>query len=285
LSGIYGKTFWSGATSTITTATKPAKVQVTAKSGSPGQATLSWKAVSGAKLYRVYYKVNDGKYKLYKTYTKPQNLTFKNLKGGDKYTFAVRAGISVAGSTVLSDTSSKSVKITFRTTRYLNAMKSGTYYTRYKVNGVVFEEAIKGNKLYTTGYDEYGDQYRMIYNGSQKKWYYIYDQYKVYAVVNDSELPLEARGSEVIKAVKNQEIPTPYKSTKEEINGQTMFCETLKYNDGDISYVKYCYSGATLKRAYLDMASGLVAVQDYEGFTNNVPDSLFTIPSDYTRAN
>ncbi len=277
-----GKTYWSDATPTITAVTKPAKVTPVVKSSAPGQITLTWKAASGAKLYRVYYKVNDGKYKLYKTYSAPQTLTFKNLNGGDKYTFAIRAEVTAGNKTVLSDVLAKSVKVTYRTTRYLNTMKSGTYYTRYKVSGVEFAEAIKGNMLYTIAYDENGEQNRMVYNGSQGKWYCIYDQYKAYVVINDFDLPAEVRGSELIKAVKNQKIPASFKSTKEEINGKTMFCETARFDDCTI---KYCYNGTTLERAYLDMDDGLVVVQVYEEFTNKVPDSLFTIPSDYQCAN
>lgn len=280
-----GKTYWSDATPTITAVTKPAKVTPVVKSSAPGQITLTWKAVSGAKLYRVYYKLNDGKYKLYKTYSAPQTLTFKNLNGGDKYTFAIRAEVTAGNKTVLSDVLAKSVKVTYRTTRYLNTMKSGTYYTRYKVSGVEFAEAIKGNMLYTIAYDENGEQNRMVYNGSQGKWYYIYDQYKAYVVVNDSDLPAELRGGEVIKAARDLEIRTPYKSTKQEVDGQTMFCEWIKHDDGEVAYINYCFSGTTLKKAYMDMVSGLVIEQEYLEFTNKVPDSLFTIPSDYQCAN
>lgn len=275
------KIYWSDASSVITAATKPEKVQVTAKSEAPGQVSVSWKAVPGAKLYRFYYKVNGGKYKLYKVYTEPQNLTFKNLKGGDKYTFAVRAGFTVGSETILSDVLETNVTVTYRITRYLKVVKSGTYYTRYKDNGVVFEEAMKGDKLYTTGYDENGNQIRLVYIGAEKKWYYIYDQAKIYAVVSDSELPTEARGSEVIKAVKAQKILTPYKSTTQD----SMFSEWVKHGEDGIAYINYCFSGTTLKKAYLDMESGLVIERDYEIFTNNVPDSLFAIPSDYQCVN
>ncbi len=273
-----GKVYNSDSYALIKTATKPAKATVTLKADAPGQLTFEWKAVSGANTYNVYYKVNGGSYKLYKTYTSAQKLTFKNLKGGDNYTIAVKAGIKVTGGTVWGDVSAKSAKVIYRTTRYLNTMKSGTYYMRYEISGVEFAEAMKGSLLYATGYDDYGDQYRMVYNGSTKKWYYIYDQYKLYTIIKDSDLPAEARGSEAIKSVKNQQVPTSFKSTKEQIYGETVFCESAKVAGLN---TKYCYSGTKLAFVIIDLGNGIQVTQFIDEFTNKVPNSLFTIPSDY----
>lgn len=277
-----GKTLWSSATSTVTAATKPAAPKITVKSEKPGQITLSWKAVSGAKLYKVYYKVNDGKFKFYKDYTKPQTLTFKNLKGGDKYTFAVKAAINVTGGTVIGEAEKKSVKVTYRTTRYLNAIKSGTYYMSYKMGYELYEvymaEAMKGNKLYVSTYDDNGDLYRMVYNGSNGKWYVIYDQYKLYTTVNDADLPAESRASEIIKAAKNQEIPKTFKSTKQKSGDRTLYNETAKV-DGYTT--RYCFEGTKLLTSTVDLGDGTTVSQEFFEFTNKVPDSLFKIPSDY----
>ena len=78
----------------------PSAVTAKATSPSKGSLSLSWNAVNGADGYRVYYKVGNGSYKLYKTYSSVQNLTFKNLKSGTKYTFAVRAGIRTSGGNI-----------------------------------------------------------------------------------------------------------------------------------------------------------------------------------------
>lgn len=277
-----GKTLWSSATSTVTAATKPAAPKITVKSEKPGQIALSWKAVSGAKLYKVYYKVNDGKFKLYKDYTKPQTLTFKNLKGGDKYTFAVKAAINVTGGTVVGEAEKKSVKVTYRTTRYLNAIKSGTYYMSYKMGYELYEvymaEAMKGNKLYVSTYDDNGDLYRMVYNGSNGKWYVIYDQYKLYTTVNDADLPAESRASEIIKAAKNQEIPKTFKSTKQKSGDRTLYNETAKIDGYSTTY---CFDGTKLLTTTVDLGDGTKLTQEFFEFTNKVPDSLFEIPSDY----
>ncbi len=280
---VNGETLWSSATPTIKTATKPAKAKVTLKSDGPGQLTLEWKAVKGADTYSVYYRVNGGKNKLYKTYSSPQKITFKNLKGGDDYIIGVKAGKKLSGETVWGASSTKSAKVTYRTTRYLNAIKSGTYYVKYDVNGEKYAEAVKGDKIYSIGYDDNGIQYRMIYNGAQKKWYYIYDQYKMYTIINDSELPAELRGNEVIKGIKNQTIPTSFKSTKEEIYPDILFDEALFCETATINGVstKYCYQGTKLVMISTDLGNGYEVEQFIDEFTNKVPDSLFTVPSDY----
>ena len=90
---------WSPYTE-FTTATMPSAVTAKASSPSKGSLSLSWNAVNGADGYRVYYKVGNGSYKLYKTYSSVQNLTFRNLKSGTKYTFAVRAGIRTSGGNI-----------------------------------------------------------------------------------------------------------------------------------------------------------------------------------------
>ena len=88
---------------TITTATTPSTVTAKASSPSKGKITLTWNNVDGdIDGYRVYYKVGNGNYQVYKNYGSAQNLTFSNLKSGTKYTFAVRAGIKTSGGIVWS---------------------------------------------------------------------------------------------------------------------------------------------------------------------------------------
>ncbi len=87
-----GAVIWSDYI-TITTATRTISPVVTLTSPSKGKLNLSWNAVNGAEAYQVYYKIGNGNYKLYKTYTGVQSLRFSNLKSGTKYTFAVRGVI------------------------------------------------------------------------------------------------------------------------------------------------------------------------------------------------
>ena len=87
----------------ISTATTPDTVTAKPASPSKGKITLTWNGVSGdIDGYRVYYKLGNGAFKIYKNFATPQNLTFTNLKSGSKYTFAVRAGIKTSGGIVWS---------------------------------------------------------------------------------------------------------------------------------------------------------------------------------------
>ena len=87
----------------ITAAITPSTVTAKATSPSKGKINLTWNKVDGdIDGYRVYYKVGNGEYKIYKNYGSAQNLTFSNLKSGTKYTFAVRAGIKTSGGVVWS---------------------------------------------------------------------------------------------------------------------------------------------------------------------------------------
>ena len=82
---------------TIIASTTPETPAVKVTSPSKGKITLSWNEVSGATVYKVYYKVGNGSWKLYKTVAKPTTYNFANLKSGTKYTFAVRAYRTVSG--------------------------------------------------------------------------------------------------------------------------------------------------------------------------------------------
>lgn len=72
-----------------TTATLPKTTDVKIKLVSKGKINLTWDKINGADGYQVFYKINNGKYKLYKTYTSVKKLNF-TLKGDKIYTFAVR---------------------------------------------------------------------------------------------------------------------------------------------------------------------------------------------------
>ena len=274
-------TLWSERKA-FSVSTKPGKATLTAKSSSPGTATLTWKSVKGANTYRVYYKVNKGEYKLYKTYSKPTKVTLKGLRGGYTYTFRVKAGIKVTGGTVWGDVAAKSVKITYRTTPVLKAMKSGNFLIRTTaMNRVSTTTAVKdGNKLYVSTEDDYGDVYRMVYIASEKRWYYIYDQYKFYMIVEDSQLEKSARGSELLKELKEIEVPTKFGTEKgRDSDGNVTFHE-IEYGDG--YRATYIYRGTTLIEIDTDYDSGLGVRDQVKKFTTNVPDSLFSIPKDYT---
>lgn len=260
-------------------ATKPGKPTLTAKSSTGGQAVLTWKKVASANTYRVYYKVNKGDYKLYKTYSKPTKVTIKNLKGGDTCTFKVQAGIKVTGGTVWGDAVTKSVKVAYRTTKVLKAIKSGTYLLGVSdpdYNGGVVT-ARKGDRIYIS--TDVGDEITMIYSPSRDAWYYIEDMYGVYTIINDSDLPEDSNANALYAISESVTIPKSFKSTKERIEGMQMFCETA-VTDGH--KIKYCYSeSGSLEKVITYLEDGSTVVEDIFIFNTTVSDSLFKVPKGY----
>lgn len=260
-------------------ATKPGKSALTAKSSTGGQAVLTWKKVASANTYRVYYKVNKGDYKLYKTYSKPTKVTIKNLKGGDTCTFKVQAGIKVTGGTVWGDAVTKSVKVAYRTTKVLKAIKSGTYVIGISdpdYNGTIVI-ARKGDRLYIS--TDVGDEVTMFYSPTRDVWYYIYDMYGVYSIINDSDLPEDSNANALYAISESVTIPKSFKSTKERIDGMQMFCETA-VTDGH--KIKYCYSeGGSLEKIITYLDDGSAMSTDVYTFSTTVSDKLFKVPKGY----
>lgn len=107
---INGTKVWSEY-SRLYVSTTPAIPTSKVSSPSKGKVTVSWKAVSGAEKYQLYYKTGNGSYKLYNTYTSAKSLTFKNLKSKTKYTFAVRACKTYAEKTIRSPYKAVSVTV------------------------------------------------------------------------------------------------------------------------------------------------------------------------------
>lgn len=96
-----GKTTW---TSVYSTHTVTAKIPATAKVTSTQTAStikLSWNAVKGVDGYKLYYKTAAG-WKALGNVT-GTTATYKNLKAGSVYTFAVKAGKVVSGKVMWSD--------------------------------------------------------------------------------------------------------------------------------------------------------------------------------------
>lgn len=74
----------------FTSAAAPKAPKVEASSPEDGKLVINWSRVYGANGYLVYIKYNNGKYKLIKNVSKPQEIVLKNRPAGD-YTIAVRA--------------------------------------------------------------------------------------------------------------------------------------------------------------------------------------------------
>lgn len=94
----------------FTGAAAPKATTLEVKSPSKGTVNIKWSRVLGADGYALYYKYNNGSYKLYKTYEKPQELTFTGLKAG-KYTFVVRPYVKTSLGTVCAPYTPVSVQV------------------------------------------------------------------------------------------------------------------------------------------------------------------------------
>ena len=91
--------------------TAPAVPALKVSSPVKGRIDLSFGKSNGAEVYQLFYKKGNGSYKLYSSYTSPVSCSFKNLKSGTKYTFAVRAGVKTSGGWVYSSYTPVTVKV------------------------------------------------------------------------------------------------------------------------------------------------------------------------------
>ncbi len=95
-----GKTAW-GEYVTITASTRADKPSKVTAEQTNSTIKLSWNKCAGATGYRIYYK-SGNKWKLSKEITS-NSYTFKSLRPGAKYTFAIRPYILKNGTYILSD--------------------------------------------------------------------------------------------------------------------------------------------------------------------------------------
>ncbi len=277
---------WSAYT-TYTAATLPAAPKTTATSSLGGQAVVSWSAVNGAEGYKFYYKVNNGSYKLYKTYAKPQKLTFNNLTKGAKYTFAVRAYKNTTGGAVTGTFKPVSVTIAYKITRYEKVFESGKFYMQVKDPDLgVVAMALNGNKMYVESSMD-GMSMKLIFRGDKKNknnpdgtWYMVFDDLKKYATASTDLL---GNTEDVIGDFEEKGEKISYKTTYETIGGKRYEVESGKDSQG-VTY-KYYFNGDTLVRSQEILADGTVSTTDFVKISSSVPDSLFTIPSDYAYIN
>lgn len=270
-----GGIIW-GSYTTYTAAVKPVEPTVTVKSPAVGQLNVKWNSVKGATEYRLYYKKNNGSYKLYKTYTSPQNLTFKNLASGVNYTFVVRAGVKTSGGVVLSSYTPKALMVPYKTTKYLNMLKSGVFAMAYTVDGVTQVMCIKGQKLLFEYVDEKGRVINLIYDNYGDYWMYVNHS------GGGAKGPLSTEISqslptpyEISSLLSEITIPSSFKKTTYKENGYTYDVEYY-YEDG--IRINFYYYGAELVGIEEINEAGEGIFISVQGITDNVPDSVFRIP-------
>ena len=120
-----------------------------------------------------------------------------------------------------------------------------------------------------------GERQRIVYNAKNKYCYLIDDTNKMYYAEKD-----DGSTAATLQEYMNIGVPSKYKTSKEKIGSTTYFVES--YTEDGIT-VKYYFKGANLvKEAYV-YGGETVGEVYYSKFTKTVPDSLFTVPSNYTK--
>lgn len=272
-----GGIIW-GSYTTYTAAVKPVEPTVTVKSPAVGQLNVKWNSVKGANEYRLYYKKNNSaSYKLYKTYTSPQNLTFKNLASGDTYTFAVRAGVKTTGGVVLSSYTGKKIMVPYRTTKYINTLKSCVVTMQYSVNGVVQTMYFDGKNL---AYDGYGAMGRitLLYREGDTGWTLIDHETRWVESVSGQMVEGLSTPDEMRVALESMTVPEKLATTSFKQGNKTYYAE-YGYEDG--VYVIFYYDGTTLIGIEeVTEAGESFFITIYE-LSAKVPSDAFVIPEDY----
>lgn len=267
---------WSDYT-TYDAATLPVAPKVSAVSTLGGSVTVSWSAVNGAEGYQLFFKVNNGSYKLYKTYPSAQKLTFNGLVKGAKYTFAVRAYKKTTGGYIFGAYKPVSATIAYKITRYNNVFKSGTFMMVVDDPdlGEVTQAMKNGNMYIRSSMD--GMDMTLVYKKSNEKWYMIMHDLKKYTVMPEdmlSDMDMDELNEEIQKDEK-----IAYKTSYVTVKGKKLECESGKNSEGDT--YKYYFDGDTLVISQTVSADGETTTTYFKSITNKVSDSLFKIPSGY----
>lgn len=103
-----GRVYSEYKTFTATTALRAPKV--TATSPEAGKIKVKFNTILGADGYRIYYRLGNGKYKIFKNVAKSGEYTIQNLKGGE-YTIAVRAFVNDGKTVKLGSFTTVKVKV------------------------------------------------------------------------------------------------------------------------------------------------------------------------------
>ena len=149
-------------TGTPVAPTKPKTPEVKVTNVTSTTAKVTWKGVSGAEKYRVYYRGSGEKWKRVKTVSaKTRSYTVTKLKSGKKYYFTVRA----YANGVFSDYKKNVSKITLLKTPSVKAKATGggkvrvswskvsgakKYYVYYKVPGKRWKRVAEKSGLYSS---------------------------------------------------------------------------------------------------------------------------------------
>ena len=232
---------WSAYT-TYTATTTPATPYPIISSDSAASITVWLPEATKADGYALYYKINNGAYKLYKTYTDKFKVVFNNLDTSATYTFALRAGNRTSGGVVWSSYRQIPVKPIARCAGILFDVNQADFYADYTLNGKRTQiHADSGKLLGLNVVDDYGNVFRTVYSKKNNYWYVIYDDEQVYTIASDEQLGLEPgfgrafidTFSDLMSTARN------LKYAKNTIGGKTYYTETCTSKYGNTAKFYY----------------------------------------------
>lgn len=284
---------WGGRDSCSITFKDVMQTEITSAKKTASTVTLKWKAVDGAKGYRVYVYKNK-EWKALKT-LKDRTYKVTGLEASTKYKFRVKAYSKKSGKTVWHTasetysvtTSSKTVKA-YRVKNLQKYFSDGDWYIKIKgmkdSNGDKFNYVIagKGQNLFARYDYSKSNTVEYLYLDSKETVYGILDSDKVYCVLPEEEaynmLSSMYTVSEILKVQNVGKVTA--KTTV--FNGKTAVAET--YKDTVYGFTKTYYfvkdKVAGVKIKYSDGTT-----EQYSSFsvTDTPSSSLFSIPSGYKK--
>lgn len=225
---------------------------------------ISWKKVSGAKTYRIYYSVNGGSYKALTTTSKNYHYHY-NLQNGKTYRYKIRA---YKGSKFSGYSSVKTIKIIGNTKPKVTVKVSGTKMT-VRWNSVknasgyyVYRKAIGGE------YKKIADTRNLLYKDNSlvlldKKYQYkvvpyIKNSGKRYLGAAGTKIASTGKSAYLLDIVKPYEKPYYYKETQMVMGGDTYGHGYTCMGYGDEGYGNVTYFNLKGRYSKLSFTAGLL---------------------------
>lgn len=148
--------------------------------------------------------------------------------------------------------------------------------------------AMKGNKMHVNASME-GMSLKLVFNGDKKDkdnpdgtWYLILDGFKKYSTM-PSDMLGDMNVNELTKDFAKDDENLVYTSDVVDVDGQLLVCETTTDSNGNT--LKYYFDGDVLVRSDTVSPDGSVSTTKFSKISTEVPDTLFTIPADYSFIN
>ncbi len=269
------------------------KTEITSAKKGSASVTLKWKAVDGAKGYRVYiYK--GKKWKAVKT-LKSTSYKVTDLEASTKYQFKVRGYEKVKGKTKwypYSDsysvvTGSKTVKAS-RIKKLQKSFTDGDWFIKIRNmkdsggNKFTYSVAGKGDDLFVR-YD-YGKKgvLKYLYLDKNEKVYAIDDSQKAYAVLPEEDAYYMLSSMYAVSEIMKVQNVGTVKAKTAYYNGKTAVAETYTDKEYGIKKTYYFIKGKVsgIKIEYQDGS-----VEEYKSFgvADTPTSSFFKIPSNYKK--